>query len=46
MEDNRFDRVFILKIDEGQIPQLKQLCKDYSIADNNTFDNAADFHRI
>ena len=46
MEDKRFNRIFILKIEEGQIPQLKQLCEDYNIADNNAFDNAADFHRI
>lgn len=46
MEDKRFDRIFILKIGEGQIPQLKKLCEDYHIADNGTFDNAADFHRI
>ena len=46
MEDKRFDRIFILKIEEGQIPQLKQLSEDYNIIDNNAFDNAADFHRI
>lgn len=46
MEDKRFNRIFILKIEEGQIPQLKQLCEDYNIADNNAFDNAADFHGI
>ena len=46
MEDKRFNRIFILKIEEGQIPQLKQLCEDYNIADNGTFENAADFHRI
>ena len=46
MEDNRFSRLFILKIEEGQIPQLKQLCEDYNIVDNGVFENAADFHRI
>ena len=46
MEDKRFNRIFILKIEEGQIPQLKQLCEDYNIIDKNAFDNAADFHRI
>lgn len=44
--DSRFDRLYILKIGEGEIPQLKQLCEDYNIADNNAFVNAADFHRI
>ena len=46
MSDNRFNRIFILKINEGQIPQLKQLCEDYNIADNGVFENAAEFHRI
>jgi len=44
--DSRFNRIFILKIEDGQIPQLKQLCEDYNIVDNGTFENAADFHRI
>ena len=46
MEDNRFNRIFILKIGEGQIPKLKQICEDYDINDNNTFEAARDFHRI
>ena len=44
--DSRFDRLYILKIGEGKIPKLKQLCEDYNIADNGVFENAADFHRI
>ena len=44
--DKRFNRLYILKIDNGQIPQLKQLCEDYNIQDNGAFDNAANFHRI
>lgn len=46
MPDNRFNRIFILKIEEDQIPQLKRLCEDYNIVDNGTFENAAAFHRI
>lgn len=46
MSDKRFERVFILKVEEGQIPQLQQLCEDYNIVDNGSFENAADFHRI
>ncbi len=44
--DSRFNKIFILKIEEGQIPQLKQLCEDYNIVDNGAFENAADFHKI
>jgi len=44
--DDRFDRLFIVKIKDGEIPLLKQLCLDYDIADNGAFENAASFHRI
>ena len=44
--DFRFDRLYILKIGDGEIPLLKQLCLDYEIEDNGTFENATDFHRI
>ena len=44
--DNRFDRLFVLKIEEGDIPKLKQLCEDYGICDNESFEGAASFHRI
>jgi hypothetical protein len=44
--DCRFDRLYILKIGDGEIPLLKQLCVEYEIADNGTFENAADFHKI
>ena len=44
--DNRFDRLFILKIKDNEIPLLKQLCLDYGIVDNGTFEDAADFHKI
>lgn len=46
MADSRFNKLYILKIEEGQIPQLKQLCEDYHIQDNGAFENAASFHRI
>ena len=44
--DTRFTRLYILKIDDGEIPRLKQICEDYNIADNGAFDKAASFHRI
>lgn len=44
--DKRFDRIYILKIKDGEIDSLKQLCEDYGINDNGTFDNAVSFHRI
>ena len=44
--DSRFDRLYILKIGEGKISKLKQLCEDYNIVDNGVFENSADFHRI
>lgn len=46
MADSRFPRLFILKINEGEIDRLRQLCEDYHISDNGTFENAASFHRI
>ena len=42
--DTRFDRVYFLKTNSGELPKVKQLCEDYSINDNGVFDNAADFH--
>ena len=44
--DERFDRLYILKIGDGEIPRLQQVCDDYGIADNGTFEGATDFHRI
>ena len=44
--DLRFDHLYILKIGNDEIPLLKQLCLDYEIEDNGTFENAVDFHRI
>lgn len=44
--DERFDKLYILKIGDGEIPRLQQVCDDYGIADNGTFEGAADFHRI
>ena len=46
MKDNRFDRMYVLKIEDGQIPELKQFCEEYQIQDNNLFEHAASFHRI
>ena len=44
--DQRFNRLYILKINDGEIPRLKQICEDYNISDNGTIDKAASFHRI
>ena len=44
--DNRFNRLYILKIKENQIPDLQKLCDEYNIADNGTFEDAASFHII
>ena len=44
--DRRFDRLYILKINDGEIKRLQQLCEDYNISDNGVFDSAAPFHRI
>lgn len=44
--DFRFDRLYILKIAEGEIPQLAELCDEYGIKDNGTFEKAVSFHRI
>ena len=46
MGDNRFNRLYILKIGQGETPRLKQTCEDYGIADNGAFGKAVDFHRI
>ena len=46
MEDKRFDRLYVLKIENGEIDRLKQVCEDYHIADNGTFEHAANFHCI
>ena len=44
--DRRFDRLYILKIEDGEIKRLQQLCEDYNISDNGVFNDAAPFHRI
>ena len=44
--DSKFDRLYILKIGDGEIPKLKQLCEEYNINDNGAFERAVDFHRI
>ena len=46
MIDKRFPRLLILKIKDGEIDRLKQVCEDYHISDNGVFDKAVDFHRI
>lgn len=32
MTDPRFDRLYILKIRDGEIDRLKQVCEDYHIS--------------
>lgn len=46
MEDPRFSKIYILKIEEGEIDRLRHVCEDYHISDNGAFENAASFHRI
>lgn len=42
--DERFNRVYFLKTESGELEKVKQLCEDYNINDNGAFDNAAPFH--
>ena len=42
--DLRFDRVYFLKTQPGEIERVKQLCEDYHISDNGVFEKAAGFH--
>ena len=44
--DKRFNRLYILKIEDGEIPVLKRICEQYNIKDNSAFEKAASFHRI
>lgn len=44
--DERFEKVYILKIKEGENSRLQNVCDEYGISDNGAFENAADFHRI
>ena len=44
--DSRFDRLYILKIEEGEVDRLRQVCEDYRINTNGIFENATKFHRI
>ena len=46
MTDSRFDKLYILKIEDGEIDRLRQVCDDYHINTNGVFENAASFHRI
>ena len=46
MTDPRFDKLYILKIEDGEIDRLRRVCEDYRISDNGAFENAASFHRI
>ena len=44
--DQRFDRLYILKIESGEQPRLERLLADYHIPHNNVFDGLKDFHII
>ena len=46
MADSRFNKLYILKIEDGEIDRLRHVCEDYRISDNGAFENAASFHRI
>lgn len=44
--DSRFEKLYILKIEEGKLSRLQQICDDYGIMDNGAFEKAVEFHRI
>lgn len=44
--DKRFERLYILQIEEGEKYRLEQLCDDYHINTNGTIEGAVDFHVI
>lgn len=46
MADSRFNKLYILKIEDGEIDRLRHVCEDYRISDNGAFENADSFHRI
>ncbi len=46
MADSRFNKLYILKIEDGEIDRLRRVCEDYRISDNGAFENATSFHRI
>lgn len=44
--DQRFNRLYILRVKEGELNHLKQICEDYLINDNGIFEYASDKHVI
>ena len=44
--DQRFNRLYILRVKEGELNRLKQICEDYLINDNGIFEYASDKHVI
>lgn len=42
--DERFDRVYFLETESGELEKVKHLCEYYNINDNGAFDNAAPFY--
>lgn len=44
--DERFDRIYFLRIQSDELSKLKQLCDDYCIQDNGVFEDAVDFHIV
>ena len=46
MANSRFNKLYILKIDAGEIDRLRHVCGDFRISNNEAFGNAASFHRI
>ena len=44
--DERFNKLYTLKIGEGEVPKLQRICEDYHIKDNGIFDYAASFHKV
>ena len=42
--DYRFERIYFLKTKSGELAKVKQLCKDYHIYENGTFESVKKFH--
>lgn len=44
--DQRFNRLYILRVKGGELNHLKQICEDYLINDNGIFEYASNKHVI
>ncbi len=44
--DQRFNRLYIFRVKEGELNRLQQICEDYHINDNGIFEYASKKHII